>query len=274
MRQWFASRWRACRRSSLEGLAVHSGSDGLAVLVRPLIIAPHPDDEVLGCGGLIARCRAGGGRVQVVILTGGERSHEGCCRLDGRAVSQARRRLAVKAGNRLILQQSCFTFLDWGDGRVGLGGPGEFSRRTDELAQVIERIQPEAVFAPHPFEGWSDHEAAERITRAAIARSGVTCRLFHYCVWFWFSMPLRRAFRIDWHKARLLDIADVYEHKQAAIDEYLKPCAPCGNPWSGVLPREFLNAFKWKKELFFEADIAGEQADGDHIGIEEGVPSL
>jgi hypothetical protein len=70
-------------------------------------------------------------------------------------------------------------------------------------------------------------------------------------------MPLRKALRIDWCRARLLDIRDVYEHKQAAIDEYLRPCAPCGNPWSGVLPREFINAFKWKKELFFEADVTG-----------------
>src|SRR5579885_2284019 len=40
-----------------------------------LIIAPHHDDETLGCGGVIALKRAAGVPVQVVILTDGSRSH-------------------------------------------------------------------------------------------------------------------------------------------------------------------------------------------------------
>jgi len=248
----------------IQSKGVSAPLEGLSVV---LVVAPHPDDEVLGCGGLVSRCLGGGGRVEISILTGGERSHERCCQLDGQAVKQARRDLALKAGRCLSLRDGDITFLDWGDGQIGRDDCGQFSRRADELARLIERVRPEAVFAPHPFEGWSDHEAAERITRAAIERSGVKCRLFHYCVWFWFSMPLRRALRIDWRKARLLDIRDVYDRKQAAIDEYLTPCAPCGNPWSGVLPREFLNAFKWKNELFFETDVVGESTGGKQTAI-------
>src|SRR5437762_1448664 len=42
---------------------------------RPLLVlAPHPDDESLGCGGLIAESCARGGTVHVVILTDGTRS--------------------------------------------------------------------------------------------------------------------------------------------------------------------------------------------------------
>ena len=40
-----------------------------------LCIAPHPDDEILGCGGLLASLVAGGSKVSTLILTRGERSH-------------------------------------------------------------------------------------------------------------------------------------------------------------------------------------------------------
>jgi LmbE family N-acetylglucosaminyl deacetylase len=234
-------------------------------------VAPHPDDEVFGCGGLIARTVAAGGEVAVVVLSRGERSHASCCDLSGEAIGQRRVALATEAAGHLSLRQERLIFLDWPDGQIGGSEPQEQDRRTKELAGWIARLRPEAVFAPHPFEGWADHEAAERMTRTAIERSGVACRLFHYCVWFWFSMPLRRALRIDWRKARVLDIADVYNRKRAAMDAYLEPCAPCGNPWSGVLPRELLRAFRWKKELFFEADGTGSEHLADDVEIEEKV---
>jgi len=228
-----------------------------------LVVAPHPDDEVLGCGGLIAKVIAAGGQAHVVVLTGGGRSHEGCCDTGSEVIARKRRGLAVEAGGKLTLVTDRLVFLNWPDGRIGNTGSDDTAKKVAELAGWITRLRPEAVFAPHPFESWPDHEAAERITRLAIERSGIACRLFYYCVWFWSSMPLRRVLKIDWRSARILDIAAVYAKKQAAIDAYLKPCAPCGHPWSGVLPRELLHAFKWRKELFFEADRASNESCED-----------
>jgi N-acetylglucosamine malate deacetylase 1 len=139
------------------------------------------------------------------------------------------------------------------------------------MSEIVARIQPDAVFCPHPFEGWSDHIAAEEMARAALAevggqRSGAVggqtvgrsgrwsperVELYHYCVWFWFSMPLRKAFRVDWRNAVALDIRPVWHLKQKAIQTYLEDLAPCGKPTCGVLPKDFLRAFNWKKELFF-----------------------
>lgn len=42
---------------------------------RILVIAPHPDDETYGCGGLIARARAHGGRVYVMVVSAGDLQH-------------------------------------------------------------------------------------------------------------------------------------------------------------------------------------------------------
>ena len=37
-----------------------------------LVVAPHPDDEIIGCGGLINKIKENGGRVYVLYLTVGE----------------------------------------------------------------------------------------------------------------------------------------------------------------------------------------------------------
>jgi hypothetical protein len=42
--------------------------------------------------------------------------------------------------------------------------------------------------------------------------------------------------------------------KQKAIEQYVTPTAPCGKPWSGVLPKPFLKATKWNKELYFKVN--------------------
>lgn len=44
----------------------------LSRIQRALVLAPHPDDEVLGCGGTIARIVADGGEVHVAVVTRGK----------------------------------------------------------------------------------------------------------------------------------------------------------------------------------------------------------
>ena len=64
---------------------------------RVLIVAPHPDDEVLGCAGLVQRLLSTGWQVDVVILSGGGRSHAGCCDIDETELIDRRRQLSRKA---------------------------------------------------------------------------------------------------------------------------------------------------------------------------------
>ena len=217
-----------------------------------VVIAPHPDDEVFGCGGMITLATARQKKVHVVVLTGGENSHKGCCELSADSIKTSRRQLTMNAAAKLGLPEESIIFLNWPDGGIPCQRQEDFIEYANQLQEIIESLNPDTVFTPHPFEGWSDHIAAQQITRAAVKQSSINCRVFYYCVWFWFSMPLRRAFRCDWKRASVLDISDVHRQKLFAINEYMKPVAPCGKPWSGVLPQEFLWAQKWNKELYFE----------------------
>ena len=219
-----------------------------------LIIAPHPDDEILGCGGLISRCVGSGKTAYLVFLTSGEGSHAQCCSVREDFVGSTRERLAVEAAAAVGVSPDKLKFLHGKDRYLPRKNENGFCEFAKKIAEQVELLRPEAVFCPHPFEGWPDHIAAEELARAACSQISHKPRLFHYCVWFWHSMPLSRAVRVKWRKARLLDIAGELPLKKKAMKIYLRPEAPCGNPWVGELPSEFVKAFDWGKELFFEVE--------------------
>lgn len=68
-----------------------------------IIVAPHPDDEAIGCSGLIQRMIENGKQVHVVILSGGGKSHQGCCHIDSSTLIDSRRNLSRKAAEILGL---------------------------------------------------------------------------------------------------------------------------------------------------------------------------
>ncbi len=217
-------------------------SSELVIPDRVLIVAPHPDDEVLGCSGLIQRLLRGGKQVDVVILSGGGKSHAGCCKIDEATLIESRRNLSRKAAKVLGLPLENLHFLDYPDGSIAFD-----CSETDQLKKLIDTLQPEAIFIPHKGEGWSDHLEAGRIVRKLVGEtSGVP--LYEYCVWFWYY----NVWNIDRKNAFVLKMTKKeYSRKNEAIDAYIYPKAPCGKPWSGVLPPVFVWANRWRKELYF-----------------------
>lgn len=207
-----------------------------------LIVAPHPDDEVLGCSGLIQRLLSEGKQVDVAILSGGGKSHAGCCKIDESTLIEFRRNLSRKAAEILGLPLENLHFLDYPDGSIAFD-----CSETDRLKKLIDILQPDAIFIPHKGEGWSDHLETGRIVRTLIGKmSGIS--LYEYCVWFWYY----NVWNIDRKKAFVLTMTkEELSRKNEAINAYIQPKAPCGNPWSGILPPVFVWANRWRKELYF-----------------------
>src|SRR5690606_21351798 len=83
---------------------------------RVLVIAPHPDDESLGCGGTLLLHHQLGHEVRVVFLTDAER---GIKKVPARAVRDTRRAEAVAATPALHIPEDHLDFLGLPDGKVG-----------------------------------------------------------------------------------------------------------------------------------------------------------
>jgi LmbE family N-acetylglucosaminyl deacetylase len=117
-----------------------------------LIVAPHFDDEVLGCGGLAAQLAAAGAAVRVLFLTDGAGGVE---EIEDRDAYRARRR--EEAGNavRALGAAGCDV----------LGLPdGALDRHLDEAVEGLRRAiftqRPDLLLVPHPLEVTRDHQAA------------------------------------------------------------------------------------------------------------------
>lgn len=208
-----------------------------------LIIAPHPDDEVIGCGGLIGRLVAEGRPPHVVILTGGEGSHRGCCNTSEEEIKTARRTLTRHALSILGMPGENIHELDFPDGAIGVHVEDERRR----LKELIDVIKPDAVFVPHWGEGWNDHVIVKSLITPLVSEES---SIWEYCVWMWYYNVWRG---LDWRNAAKLQLSPTeHQLKLAAIDAYIKPLASCGRPWSGVLPQPFIKANQSSTELYFK----------------------
>lgn len=217
-----------------------------------LVVAPHPDDETLGCGGRILIARRAGRAVTVVVATDGAASH-GADLDELRAVR--RRELADACA---VLGVEDLIALDHPD--------GELADYVDELASQLARLiddrRPDEVYATCVAEAHPDHAAAGRALQLALTRSRHQPRAFEYPIWLWGDWPVSRR----WLKAgplawlRLLSsrrsyavrLDDVRADKVAAIDVYR---SQLGSEVGGVavgLPDQLLQRAETGPELYFD----------------------
>jgi LmbE family N-acetylglucosaminyl deacetylase len=140
-----------------------------------LVIAPHPDDESIGCGGTLCCHAARGDRVAAVFLTSGELGLEHLQRDEAWRVREGEAEAASE-----VLGLADLTFLRCPDWFVG--------ERVDEVAAllrpVLVREAPQSIYLPHDCEWHPDHRAALDVIRAACRDSGIPAPdLWTYEVW-------------------------------------------------------------------------------------------
>ncbi len=129
-----------------------------------LVIAPHPDDESIGCGGTISLHAERGNRVTVVFLTSGE---HGLQKLPEEKARRVREREAEKAA--AILGIASVTFLSLPNGHVG----DHVGKAAEALRPILKREEPEVIYLTHGCDRHPDHRAARPIVQAALEGSGI-----------------------------------------------------------------------------------------------------
>jgi LmbE family N-acetylglucosaminyl deacetylase len=161
---------------------------------RLLVLAPHPDDEAIGCGGLIALHRREGRRVRVVVVT------------DGAEAGDAAQREAESRAALTALGGAEVEFFRYRDRQ--LAGAEDLPSR---LAIVLRDYRPDLIAVPNPIEIHPDHAALARAFCDLVAADPslfaelAVARVAFYEV----SHPL--------HPNTLVDITPVAGEKYAAI---------------------------------------------------------
>ncbi len=182
-----------------------------------LIVAPHPDDESLGCGGLIALLRRRSVSVHVLFVTDGTLSHPNSRRYPAPALRALREAEATAALATLGVEAGHVTFLRLPDGSAPDRAAAGFDDAVERCRAPLTAIAPETVCLPWRRDPHPDHRAVSQIVRAAAWSACAAARLIEYPIWTW-----ERAAPEDlpqpgevcgWR----LDIDAVAAQKQAAI---------------------------------------------------------
>jgi LmbE family N-acetylglucosaminyl deacetylase len=176
-------------------LAARAGS-GPAVLPGPpegpvLVVAPHPDDETIGCGGALVRHAAAGDRVTVVVATSGESTGGG-----GRDVAAAREEEARLACAALGVGDPVFLRLP---DRGLRAQAARLGARLRELGAEARTVYVPSLLDPHP-----DHRAANH----GVAAARLQAHVLGYEVWS--PAPVDG----------VLDVTGVYARKEEAMRCY------------------------------------------------------
>ncbi len=140
-----------------------------------LVVAPHPDDESIGCGGSICLHTVRGDHVAAVFLTSGEFALNDLTREKAWAIREAEAEESAR-----ILGIAEVTFLRRPDHFLGDAIEGAAA----ELRPLLERRQPQLIYLPHAYDGHPDHRACLPIVQAALSSSPIPPpALLGYEVW-------------------------------------------------------------------------------------------
>jgi LmbE family N-acetylglucosaminyl deacetylase/cyclopropane fatty-acyl-phospholipid synthase-like methyltransferase len=201
---------------------------------RTVVVAPHPDDESLGAGGLVAGLAAAGAEVDVVICSDGAAAQVALP--DGvDDLADCRRDEVVSAVRVLTGGRVTPVLLELPDGRLA-EHHGELVAR---LAPLLERA--DLVVGPWPDDGHPDHRAVGMATRVA-ARD--TAAVLEYPIWFWHWADPAAVSDGEWVALPLS--AAARRAKSAAIEQHRSQVAGS----SPMLSPAFLEHFARGEELF------------------------
>ncbi len=226
---------------------------------RVLVLVPHPDDEAIGAGGLLALLAARGVRIDAVLATDGEATIGP--RLPGHEIARRRREeftrsLAVLAAGAAVDHVA----LGLPDGRL----PGRRPDLAAAIASALVSTRPDLVLAPWPLERHPDHRAVTAALSDAIdAGAGGGATVWTYEAHTPIPTP-----------SHVVDVTDSIDRKRAALDLHvtaaeafdLRACLGLA-AWRSLATR----AGRGAAEAFLELDADALRSalaliDGDALG--------
>jgi LmbE family N-acetylglucosaminyl deacetylase len=213
---------------------------------RVVVIAPHPDDEILGAGGLLQCFDRQRVEIVIVAVTDGEASHprsERLTKLDLRSIRERESQIALR---RLGISNCKIVRLGIPDGHV--------AENIEELeAELVRLLSPgDFCLAPWEHDGHPDHDAAGIATRNVTRDIGSD--LLNYLVWaLHWANP--NGDDLPWHACRRHELSGQQRwRKRRATLAFRSQIRPVGGSKADapVLPREVLRRHWAAHELFID----------------------
>ncbi|KQU56286.1 GlcNAc-PI de-N-acetylase [Rhodococcus sp. Leaf278] len=215
-------------------------------VVTMVVVAPHPDDEILGVGGLLSLAAAAGVDVRVVAVTDGDGSHPGSPTVTAEDLRVRRPVESERALAELGIDHSP-TRLHITDGAV----EHHEGAVADALMPLLDAAPGTWCLTPWRGDGHPDHEATARACLTAANAVGIP--VVEYPIWMWhWATPEHPA--VPWTRCRRIDLPPhTREAKRASIEQFDSQIRPLSDHPAdrAVLPPHILARYRRPFEVVF-----------------------
>ena len=224
------------------GLPRIGAADLVGPRQRAVVIAPHPDDEILGCAGLIQVLHGAGVPLELIAVTDGEASHPGSREWTPPALAE-RRAAEVRTALALLGTPAL------APRRLRLPDGGVSANEERLRQQLMELVTPtDTLLTTWRFDGHPDHEACGRAGAAVALATGATLMEFPIWAWHW-ARP--GSGDLPWERARRLALDPaVQARKSAALGAFVSQTEARGDD-DPVLPPAVLQRLLTNCEVYF-----------------------
>jgi LmbE family N-acetylglucosaminyl deacetylase len=218
-----------------------------------LVVAPHPDDESLGCGGFIAESCARQCPPVVVIMTDGTASHPSSPSYPPNRLRLVRERETRNALSVLGLPRERLYFMRLRDSAMPVDG-APFEAAVANIQRLARLFRCKMILAPWLRDPHCDHETTQMMVRSAVRDLAVS--IYSYPVWGWLLPPdtmLPDSIADGWR----LNIAAHLNAKRRAIASHQSQYSDLINddPNGFRLPSELLATFDRPYEVFVRTPL-------------------
>ena len=219
-----------------------------------LVVAPHPDDETLGCGGTIALLRQFRIEVSVLVISDGTMSHPNSKSFPASRLRILRENETLEGVGLLGVTAENVKFLRLKDSKVPVRNAPDFDDAVKLSQNYLKQVNPNTVLIPWRRDPHPDHRATTEILRAAIEAFPRPPRIIEYLVWTWERAVPEDLPCSEEASAYKINIEAVLHQKQRAINCYRSQVSNLidDDPEGFWLSPQVLEHFKQPSELFLE----------------------
>ncbi|REA63660.1 PIG-L family deacetylase [Dyadobacter luteus] len=232
-----------------------------------LIIAPHPDDETLGCGGTVALLLQAKIPVSFLFVSDGTMSHPNSKKYPAPRLRTLRESEAKHAVQLLGGHSSEAYFLAFPDRHVPDLDSPYFEAAVRLVIERIGQRRSESIFVPWQNDPHPDHRATYQILQAAVSRMNRKPRLIQYPVWLWEMGSPNDMDLIAQMSLYSVDITQTLDKKMAALWAHQSQITDLidDDAQGFRLSKEMIAHFSSPREIFFELNPNTHESEKENI---------
>lgn len=220
-----------------------------------LVMVPHPDDESLGCAGLIMTLLNLGKKVELILTTDGSRSHPNSKKYPSEKLSALRLNELHQAMKLMGINENHLRCYNSRDAEMPGKGAHGFENLQLKLIDDLQQIAPDLILVPYELDPHCDHRSTFQLLIAALERAGINRPIiWEYPIWLYYNAAAADLPSLTIGEVLSLDISDYLDIKSKCIQAHGSQTSGLidDDPEGFMLSQEVIATFLSGKEYFLQ----------------------